>query len=234
MLQEIHSLVFSSPYMGIVLCVLAYEIGVQINRKTKQDLCNPLLISMIIVIGVLYFCKVDYEVFDESASKLTFLLTPASVAFAIPLYRQLEVLKKNLGVILAGIGVGCLTACLSVFGLSKLFGLDQQLFFSLLPKSLTTPIAVGVSEELGGYVSITIIAVLITGIVGAAVIPTLCKVLPLHDPIGIGLGIGTSSHALGTSKALEMGELQGAMSSLSIAVAGIITVVLAPVISMLY
>lgn len=233
-MSELHSLLTESSFFGIVLCVVTYEIGVLLQRKTRSPLCNPLLISIALTICALLVLRVDYDSFSESASPLSWLLTPTSVAFAVPLYRQLDVLKKNAAIILSGIFTGCISACLSIFAMSKLMGLSRELFCSLLPKSITTPIAVGVVEELGGYSSITVICVIFTGILGAAFLPAVSKALRMTDKVAIGLGIGTSSHALGTSTALQMGEVEGAMSSLSIVVAGVITVIISPILAMFY
>ncbi|MGI6031598.1 MAG: LrgB family protein [Eubacteriales bacterium] len=233
-MNELHELLTTSSYFGIVLCVLTYLVGMWIQKKTRLAVCNPLLISIALTIGALVVLQVDYDSFADSADPLSWLLTPTSVAFAVPLYRQLEVLRKNAVVILTGIFAGSFASCLSILVLSRLFGLSRELYYSLLPKSITTPIAIGVTEELGGYSSITVICVIFTGILGAAFLPAVARALRMTDKVAIGLGIGTSSHALGTSTALQMGEVEGAMSSLSIVVAGVTTVVLSPLFAMFY
>lgn len=234
-MQQLLETITNSDFFGIVLCVVAYEIGMLIHVKSKRlALLNPMLIAIAITIGVLVLTGAEYETFSKSANLLTVLLTPTCVAFAVPLYRQLDTLKKNAPVIIAGIFVGSIASCTSVFLMCKLFGLSKELCFALLPKSVTTPIAAGIAGELGGITSVTILAVIFTGILGAAFVPPLCRILHLTDRVAIGLGTGTSSHALGTSTALTMGEVEGAMSSLSIVVAGILTVVIAPIFAMFY
>ncbi len=167
----------------------------------------------------------DYESYNQSAQYLSYLLTPATVCLAIPLYQQIVLLKKNMMAILLGIIAGVLSSLGSVLALSFVFGLEHEYYVTLLPKSITTAIGMGVSEELGGIVTITVAVILITGIFGNVMGETICKLFHIYEPIAVGLAFGTSSHAVGTAKALELGEIEGAMSSLSIAVAGILTVI---------
>lgn len=229
-----NDLFLNSATMGVVLSFLAYEIGIIIKNKTKKAVFNPLLISIVIVIAVLLLFDVDYDSYNQSAKYISYLLTPATVSLAIPLYRQLNLLKENFMAITIGILSGVLTSLLSILGMSMIFGLTHEEYVTLLPKSITTAIGMGVSEELGGYVTITVVVIIITGILGNMIGAFACKIFRIKSPISKGLALGTSSHAIGTTKAMEMGEIEGAMSSLSIVVAGLLTVVLASVFAMLY
>ena len=175
---------------------------------------------------VLVVAGVDYETYNASAKYLSYLLTPSTVCLAIPLYEQLPLLKKNFVAIVLGIFSGALTSVVCVFVLSKLMQLSHEEYVSQLPKSVTTAIGIGVSEELGGYVTITIAVIVITGILGNLFAEIVYKIFRITEPIAKGVGIGTSSHAMGTAKAIEMGEVEGAMSGLAIAVSGILTVAL--------
>lgn len=224
----------SSTTIGIVISILAYETGVILRKKFKSPLLNPLLISIILVIAFLAVFRIDYDSYNQSAKYLSYLLTPATVSLAIPLYQQLELLKKNLKAVLIGVSAGVLTSLSSILGLSILFGLTHEEYVTLLPKSITTAIGIGVSAELGGYSTITVAAIIITGICGNVVAETVCKVFSIRNPMARGLAIGTAAHAIGTSRAMEMGEVEGAMSSLAIVVAGILTVIAASFFAMIY
>ena len=153
------------------------------------------------------------------------LFRSATVCLAVPLYEQLSLLKKNFKAVAAGIFSGVLASLVSVLGLSALFGLNHEQYVTLLPKSITTAIGMGISEELGGIVTITVASIIITGILGNVIAEFVCKVFKIHHPIAKGLALGTASHAIGTAKAMEMGPIEGAMSSLAIAVAGLLTVI---------
>lgn len=229
-----NELVASSATFGVVISLIAYFIGVALKKKTGSSFVNPLLISIVIVIGFVLLFRVDYDSYNSSAKYLSYLLTPATVSLAIPLYVEIERLKKNIKAILISIFVGSLTSMLSIFLLSKLFGFDKAQLVTFLPKSITTAIGMSVSEELGGIVAITVAAIIITGIFGNIIAEAVLKMFKITDPVAKGLAIGTCSHAIGTSKAMEMGEVEGAMSSLSIVVAGIITVVGANIFAMFY
>lgn len=219
----------NNPFFGILLSIVTYEIGVLIAKKTKSPLANPLLIGIILSIVVLKAFKIPFEDFEMGGSYIKFLLGPATVCLVVPLYKKLELLKKNLLAVFMGILVGSITSVLSVFVLSKVFGLDQNLFISLLPKSITTAIGVDVSAEYGGLEAITAICIIGTGIFGAVVGPSFLKLVGVKDPVATGIALGTTSHAVGTSKAMELGEVQGAMSGLCIGIAGLITVLIMPI-----
>lgn len=213
-----------SAYWGIAVSILGYAFGVLLSRKLKNGLVNPLLISIIFVIVILVCFNIDYEKYRESSEILNWLLTPATVCLAIPLYEQLNLLRKNYKAVLGGIFAGVFTSLLSVFLLCLLFNFDVSMRISLLPKSITTAIGMGLAEELGGIDTIAASAIILTGIIGNVLCVIVCKLFNIKHPVAIGIAIGTSSHAVGTSKAFEIGEVEGAMSSLSIAVSGVITV----------
>lgn len=223
------NLLTDSVFFGVTLSIVAYLIGDLIKKKTGLGIFNPLLISIAICIVVLAVSGVDYDTYNASAHYLSWFLTPATVCLAVPLYEQLELLKKNWQAMLLSIGAGVLTSVVTVFVLAKLLGLNHQEYVTLLPKSITTAIGMGVSEELGGYVTITVAVIIITGVLGNILAELICKVFKIEHPIAKGLAIGSASHAIGTAKAMEMGEVEGAISSLAIAVAGVLTVVAASV-----
>lgn len=213
-----------SVYFGVVLTFIGYEAGLLLQKKLKTALCNPLLIAAILIIGILTLSDVSYEEYNKGAQYINFFLTPATVSLAIPLYRQLSVLKKYPLAILGGITAGVLTAMISIWLLSLGFGLNHEAYVTLLPKSITTAIGMGVSEKMGGIVTLTVVAISITGISGNMLCEVILKLFQIKEPIAKGLAIGTASHALGTAKAMELGEVEGAMSSLAIVVTGIMTV----------
>ena len=221
-----------SAFFGVVISLLAYELGMLLKKKFGLPIFNPLLISIAVVIVFLAVFDIDYQNYNDGAKYLSYLLTPATVCLAIPLYEQMEALKKNIKAILAGILSGVITTLCSVFVMSKLFHLTHEEYVTLLPKSITTAIGMGVSEELGGYVTLTVAMIIITGIFGNVIAVSVCRLFRITDPIAKGVSIGSAAHALGTAKALEIGEVEGAMSSLSIAVAGILTVVGASIYAM--
>lgn len=218
-----------SVFWGAAVSLLAYEIGLILKRKFKMAVFNPLLIAILCVMGVLAVTHVKYESYQEGGQYLSYLLTPATVSLAVPLYEQLELLKNNLKAVAAGIISGVLASLVSVFLLAKLFGLSHEQYVTLLPKSITTAIGMGVSEELGGIITITVAVIIITGVLGNMIGEGICRLLGIREPIAKGLALGTSAHAIGTAKAMEMGQVEGAMSSLAIAVAGLLTVVAASV-----
>ncbi len=218
-----------SLFAGVTLSLVAYLLGSLLKKKFKLGIFNPLLISIIFTILVLVGTGVDYEVYNQGARYLSWFLTPATVCLAIPLYEQWQLLKKNFKAVISGIAAGVLTSLFTVFLLAKIMGLSHAEYVTLLPKSITTAIGMGVSEELGGYVNITVAVIVVTGVLGNIFGELICKIFRIKEPIAKGLAIGSAAHAIGTAKAMEMGEIEGAMSSLSIAVAGILTVVFSSV-----
>lgn len=223
----------SSAAWGVVLTIGGFALGTHINRKTGKAWCNPLLLGGIFVILLLSLLNIPYPEYRASASPLSYLLLPATVSLAIPLYEKWELLKTNLAAIFAGILAGVFTSLGSITVLSLLLKLNTAQAASLLPKSVTTAIGMDVAAALGGLPSLAGAVIILTGITGNLTAQWLCKALRITDPLAKGIGIGTASHAIGTAKALELGEIEGAMSSLAIAVAGLLTVLGASVFAQL-
>ena len=215
----------SSAFLGVAVSLLSYALGSFLKKKFKTGIFNPLLISIIITIVFLLTCNIDYETYNDGAKYLSWLLTPATVCLAIPLYQQIELLKKNHKAVLVGILSGVLTSLTTIMILAFIFKLSHKEYVTMLPKSITTAIGIEVSEELGGYFTITVAVIILTGVLGNILAEGICKLFKINHPIARGIAIGTASHAIGTVKAMELGEVEGAMSSLSIAVSGILTVV---------
>ena len=213
-----------SLFFGVGISVGAYLLGTFIKKKCNFFLFNPLLIAITTTIATLLVTGIEYQHYYNGAKYLSYLLTPATVALAIPLYEQVKSLKSNLTAILIGISSGVLTSSVSIFAMSLLFRLGHTEYVTLLPKSITTAIGIGLSEELNGYVAITVSAIMITGLFGNIAGAAICRLFGIKHPVATGIAIGTATHVMGTAKAMEVGEVEGAMSSLSVAVAGCITV----------
>lgn len=224
----------NSVFFGVFISIITYEIGVLIKKKLKLAIFNPLLISIALIIVLLLAFHIKYNVYESGAQYLSYFLTPATVALAVPLYEQIEPLKKNWKAIVAGILSGALTSALCVLAVALIFQLDHKQYVTLLPKSITTAIGMGLSEELGGIVTITVAVIVVTGVIGNMFAESICKLFHITDPVAKGIGIGSASHAMGTAKAMEMGEIEGAMSSLSIAVSGLLTVVVSIIFAQIY
>ena len=223
----------SSVFFGVFVTLAAYFLGLKVKEKTGLAIMNPLLIAIVLVMLLLRGLDIDYAAYNQSARLVSSLLTPATVCLAVPLYEQLQLLKRHKAAILTGVISGVLTSLICVLVLAMLFGLDHAAYVTLLPKSITTAIGMGVSEQLGGHVSITVAVIIITGVIGNMIAESMCRAFHITEPIARGVAIGTASHAIGTTKAMEMGEVEGAMSSLSIVVAGVLTVAGASVFSLL-
>ena len=221
------SALLESPFFGIALTVLAYWLGVQAQKRTGLVICNNMIVSVALLIAVLTLFHIPYEAYYEGGSVINMFLGPATACMAVTIYAKKDLLKRNWLPVLVGCLTGVVVSVGSILVMSRLFGLDAAMTASLLPKSVTTPIATAVSEGHGGIVSITVAAVIVTGILGNLTAPFLVKLFRVKDPVAVGLGIGACSHAMGTAKALEMGETEGAMSGLAIDMCGIITAVAA-------
>lgn len=221
------SALLESPFFGITLTVIVYWLGVKIQKKSGLVICNNMIVSVAILVAILVVFHIPYSSYYEGGSIINMMLGPATTCMAVTIYAKIDLLKKNWLPVLAGCLAGAVTTIVSVLIMSRLFGLDRAMTASLLPKSVTTPIATAVSESHGGIVSITVAAVIFTGILGNLAAPFLIKLFRVKDPLAAGLGIGACSHAMGTAKALELGETEGAMSGLAIGVCGIITACLA-------
>ena len=217
------------PLFPVLLTIGAFLFGQWCQKKTKLAIFNPILVAVALVIGVLLITGMDVAEYQAGAKPITWVLTPATVCLALPLYEQLKVLKKNLPAILAGIFTGTLTSLFVVGLMCWLLKLDTSLTVSLLPKSITSAMGMVLSDQNGGMGALTTVVIIVTGILGSLMGPALCKLLRLKDPISQGVAFGTASHVVGTSKANELGALQGAVSSLSLACAGILTAVIFPI-----
>lgn len=222
--------VFASPYFGVALSVTAFGIGVKLNRKFRTPVCNPLIIAIVLVSAVLLIFGIPYESYNVGGEVINMFLAPATACLAVAVYTKIQILKQYWLPVLAGCAAGSAASMGSVYLLCRLFGLDESMSVSLLPKSVTTPIAVSIAEPAGGIVPVTVVAVIFTGILGGIFAPLLIRVFRVSDPVAAGLAIGASSHAVGTSKAIEIGEVEGAMSGLAIGICGIITVLFSMVV----
>ncbi len=211
--------------MGAVISLAAYFAGMQLKKKWNHSFLNPLLISIVITIIFVIVCKVDYNTYYEGAKYISYLLTPATVCLAIPLYEQFQILKNNWKAIIAGVTAGAVTSLTTVLVLALIFKFSHEEYVTFLPKSITTAIGMALSEEQGGYVAVTVAVIIVTGILGNVFGDLILKIFRIEEPIAKGIALGTASHAIGTSKAMELGEIEGALSSLAVVVAGILTVV---------
>lgn len=224
----------NSATIGAVISLLAYGLGTLMKKKWKLGIFNPLLIAIFIVIAFLLTFNISYDTYNSSAHYLSYLLTPATVSLAIPLHKQMNILKKNAAAILISLVAGVLISLTSVLLLSILFHLPHSMYVTLLPKSITTAIGMGVSEELGGSGTISAAVIIVTGVIGNMILEPFCRIFHIKNRISIGLAAGASSHAIGTAKAMELGEVEGAMSSLAIVVSGLLTVCFVSFFAALY
>lgn len=223
----------NSVFFGVTVSLVSYGVGSLLQRRFRTALCNPLLISIILTILTLLASGIDYDSYYSSAKYLSYFLTPATVCLAVPLYEKLDMLRANRKAVLLGILSGVVTTLLCVLAIALVFRLPHKEYVTLLPKSITTAIGMGVAEELGGYVTLTVAVIIITGLIGNICAPAVCRICGISEPIAKGVAIGTSSHAIGTARALQMGEVEGAMSGLSIAVSGLLTVIGASIFAQL-
>ena len=221
----------NSLFFGAFVSLFAYWVGMLLRSKLKSAALNPLLIAVALVIALLAITGMDYQKYYEGARYISYLLTPATVALAVPLYRQTELLKSNARAIIAGILSGVVSSFLCILGMALLFGFTHEEYVTFLPKSITTAIGMGLSEELGGYPAIAAAVIIITGILGNILGELVFKVFRIEEPVARGIALGSSSHAIGTAKAMELGEIEGAMSSLSIVISGVLTVGAAMLVS---
>lgn len=217
-----------TPMFGILLSLLAFEIGLFIQRKTKLLCLNPLMIAIVIIIMLLIVTNIDIQTYQLGGDMISMFLGPATVVLAVPLYQQVHSLKNYFVPIMIGILVGIITGLSATLLCCILVRFEPQIIASLLPKSITTPIGMELSRQLGGLQAITVLTILVSGIFGAVVADVVFKIFKVKHPIAKGIALGTSAHAIGTTKALQLGKVEGAMSSLAIGVSGIATVFLAP------
>lgn len=217
-----------SIFFGVVISLASYELGVFLRKKTGFAIFNPLLISIAIIIAILAIGDIKYEVYYSGAQYISYLLTPATVCLAVPLYRQFEILKKNALAVMCGIFSGVISSVCCILAMSVILRFSHKEYVTFLPKSITTAIGMDISKELDGYVAISVAVIVITGVIGNVIADFIFKVFRINDPIARGVALGSSSHAVGTAKAMELGQIEGAISGLSIAVSGILTVLIAP------
>ncbi len=217
-------MICNSPFFGITISLVGYVLGTYIKKKYNNALLNPLLLSVLFVIGILCIFHIDYSDYSEGASFLSLLLTPATICLAIPMYEKIKLLRQNRVAIIAGIVSGSFACLISVLLFATLFRFNHTQYVTLLPKSVTAAIGMNISEELGGISSITIAAIIISGITGNVAAEILFKLAKIEEPVAKGVAIGTASHVIGTAKAMELGHTEEAISSLSIVVAGLVTV----------
>ena len=217
-----------SMFFGAVITIAFYALGLALKKRFKLAVFNPILIGVICVIAVLLITDTDYAVYKQSADTISWFLTPATVCLALPLYEKLHLLKKHWKAVCAGLLCGVLTSMVCVFALCLVMKLSPELYATLLPKSITSAIGMGVSEELGGVPALTVACIILSGIFGSITCEGVFRLLRIHSPIAKGIAIGASAHAIGTAKAIELGQTEAAMSSLALAVCGLITVPLAP------
>jgi len=223
------NLITNSTYFGIVITIAMFILATVINKKWPNPFTTPLFLGTMFVIAILLSFKIPYNTYNNTAKYLTYFLVPVTVCFAVPMYRQLPLLKRHILSILFAMLVGVMASVLSICILVILFGLSDVIARSLVSISVTTALAIGITEKLGGMVSLTVSAVIITGILGASVSDKLCKWMNIKNQISRGLAIGNASHAAGTVKAMEMGKIEGSFSSLAIVLSGLMTAVIAPI-----
>lgn len=224
-------LIQSISVWGVTVTLAAFALGSWINKKTGQAIFNPLLLGSIFVILFLSLVQIPVSEYKKSVQIISYLLLPATVSLAVPLYEQWQIMRKNALAVLCGIAAGSVTSMLSVLVIGAVLKLDPALTVSMMTKSVTTAIGVEVAAELGGIASLAGAMIVLTGILGNLSASALCRIAGLHDPVARGVAIGTGSHAVGTARALQMGPVEGAVSSLSIAVAGVLTAVICPILA---
>ena len=222
--------VFDTEIFGVILTILFFNIGIYIQKKTNKPIFNPLLIAILGIILFLSITKIPYESYKLGGDRINFFLGPVTIVLAVPLYKQFDLFKKYLLEILIGISCGVVVNFISIKLIGHFTNADVDIINSLIPKSITTPMGISLTKTLNGVEAITVVSIILTGILGAIISPIVFKIGKINNPVAKGIALGTSAHALGTTKALEMGEVEGAMSGLSIGISGIITVILIPII----
>ena len=222
------ALYLDTPLFGVTISIIAFIIGIYMSKKTKIAIINPLVVSYIIIISFLLYFNIDYEIYNKGGSIISFFIAPATVVLAVPLYKNIKLLKERWPSILIGITLGSLAGLFSIFLMSKIFKIDDIVMLSLFPKSTTAAISMEIADQIGGIPALAVAFTAVTGIVGNFMGDYIFKLFKIKDKVSRGVALGTASHALGTAKAMEMGETEGALSSLAITVAGIISVFLIP------
>jgi predicted murein hydrolase (TIGR00659 family) len=220
--------VLESPFFGVALSVFAYTIGLKISKRIASPIVNPLLIAILLVVAFLQIFNIRLSDYERGGSLLTLMVSPATTLLAVPIYHRRNLLLQNLLPVVVGCFVGAAASLCSIFLLCRLLGVSSVFTISMMPKSVTTPIAMELSQQNGGLAPLTVAFVLVTGISGAIFSPLLIKILRIKNPVAAGIAIGATSHAIGTARALEIGETEGAMSGIAMGIAGVATVLLFP------
>jgi len=230
-IQSIWVYLSASPLLSLTMTLLAYKGGLWLHQRCNYNaLVNPVLIAVTVLVGLLALTETDYSTYFEGAQFVHFLLGPATVALAIPLYRQVQQVRKSLLAILVAVTCGSFAAVASAVGIGWMLGASEQTLLSLAPKSVTTPVAMGISEQLGGLPSLTAAAVILTGIIGAMTGTGLLRILRIEDSRASGLAIGVASHGIGTARALQINEVAGAFSGLAMGLNALATALLIPIL----
>jgi predicted murein hydrolase (TIGR00659 family) len=220
----------TTPYFGATLTLFVFVFAYMVNKEWPSIFTTPLLVSTAVIVAILTLLEIPYSAYNNGAQYITYFLTPVTVCFAVPMYKNIDVLKKYTAPIILAILVGSLSSVMSVVIIGAILGLGDIVVKSLAAISTTTAIAIGITQELGGNTGLTTSAVIITGILGASVSDIFCRKMGWRTPVSCGIAIGTSAHSAGTIKAMQMGPLTGAMSSLAIVISGIMTAFIAPII----
>ncbi len=221
---------FLNILLGVSLTALGYYLGIKVYKKTNSQVLSPLVSGSLIVLAIMSVFKIDMESYNEGAKMISFLIGPATVVLAVPLYKNIELVKKRWQSILVGITVGLMAGFVTIYVLSRAFGINYEVMASMMPKSVTTAISIAISEKVGGVMGLTVTFTILTAIVGSLVSGFIIEKLKIEDPIARGIGIGTSAHAMGTAKAMELGEKEGAFASVAITLAGVLSVFLVPLV----
>lgn len=229
-MDRLIDVISDSLFFGLGISIVCYFAGTFIKDRTRLAIANPILIGFLLVVAVLKIFNISYDSYMNGAKYLSYLLTPATVCLAVPLYEKLKLLKENAAAIFLGIMSGIVANAFTVWLICILFTLDETIFATIIPRSVTTAIGMVVSSENGGVENITVALICITGIVGNVIADVVCRGFKINHPVAKGIAIGSASHVLGTAKAVEMGETEGAMSGLAVAVSGILTVICAPLL----
>lgn len=229
-IQELINTLSTTIFFGAALTLICFSIGLMVQKKFNLKILNPIIISVAMIIIILNITDISYDTYNNGAQLISVFLTPATVCLAIPLYEKLQLLKDNFLAVMGGIISGVAANLMLIWGVCVAFNLDKTIFATMAPKSITTAIGMVLSEETGGIVNITVAMIVITGNTGYLFAETIIRLFNIKSPVAKGIAIGNSTHVLGTSKAVELGDVEGAMSGLAVAVAGIITVIVVPLV----
>ncbi|MDR2464940.1 MAG: LrgB family protein [Streptococcaceae bacterium] len=226
--------ILTNPLFGLVLSVLMYLIGVRLNQTFQHPLTTPLLFATVTIILFLKITGISYDAYYKGGQILNMLIAPSTVALGIPLYKMLPLLKHHAKSILIGLGISTFLNTLITLLLAKAFGLSKIVSISLLPKSVTTAMAVGIAEKMGGALTLTLVVVVATGILTSVIGPPLLNVFGIQDAVAKGVALGGTGHAIGTGSAIQLGKVEGVMAGVSIGISGILYVFITPIMIQLF